>query len=99
MGLVSADGKTRVLLPAMLEVKDAPELAREMRDVTSRGGAVSIDGDNVEWISTACVQILLAAARAVPAGQFEISTASPAFREALEELGVSGLLTYATRNY
>lgn len=81
-------------LPAMLDLAGADLLHRQLRLACTLENAVVLDGSLVERVSTACVQVLVAAAVATRARGlcFTLMRASPALMTALDELGLTMLL-------
>lgn len=86
--LVAMSGAVR--LPARLDLAVAAPLRQALRDLLDTNTRVSIDAAAVERVATPCVQVLMAAAREARARGvgFAIGQPSPAFAEALADLGI-----------
>jgi anti-anti-sigma regulatory factor len=77
-----------IALPGRLDAGAAQDLLDTLR-VAGEGGRVVIDGAAVEYASTTCIQILLAASRLSGAdGDFQVAAPSPALAAAFADLGL-----------
>jgi anti-anti-sigma regulatory factor len=83
-------------LPPSLLLPDAETLLNDMRAMVSHDGPVCIDGRDADRISTACIQVLAAAALTVrQSGRtFSVIAPSPALRRAVQDLGLSATFTF-----
>jgi len=81
-------------LPASLDRLAAESLCHGLQEQLLAGEPVRLNGSQVERVSTACIQVLLAAARsaAVREVPFAIDAASATLAEALNDLGLAGTL-------
>jgi anti-anti-sigma regulatory factor len=81
-------------LPASLDLTAADRLHGQLQDRLGRGEALLIEGGDVERVSTACVQVLVAAAASArEAGlAFRLAPASDILRHAVSDLGLAGVL-------
>ncbi len=85
-----------LVLPAILDLPMAAGLLNDCRAALAAGEGLAIDARDVAKITTPCVQVLAAAKRAFaqtggPA--LQITDASPAFRGAISDLALCGLLS------
>ncbi|MBL8669606.1 MAG: STAS domain-containing protein [Alphaproteobacteria bacterium] len=73
------------------DVVAAPALKRALLELSKAGRRIAIDAEGVERITTPCVQVLLAARRALASAGHEllVGPSSPAFRLAFDDLGLS----------
>ena len=87
-------GGSVLTLPAGLDRLAVEPLCRTLQERLAAGDALLIDARQVDRISTASVQVLLAAARsaAVRDIPFHVSAASGVLIEALDDLGLAGSL-------
>ena len=81
-------------LPATLDLTGADALLGRLQDRFARDDALLIDGSAVEQISSACMQVLVAArvhacARGTP---FRMKAMSPVLRDAAHDMGLLGAL-------
>lgn len=81
-------------LPAALDLICADTLHSDLLARLSRDETLVVEGGAVERVSTACVQLLVAARVAAAArGQsFRLAGASDALRQAVDDLGVADAL-------
>jgi anti-anti-sigma regulatory factor len=81
-------------LPPVLDSGGAEGLRRGLQESLARSGGVAVQGGDVERVSTACLQVLVAAARTARSrGQtFRLEAASSCLHTALEELGLSAVI-------
>jgi chemotaxis protein CheX len=90
------DGRLVLRLPAVLDLPGSADLRDTLLDLLARdvAGDVVLKADAVERISTASVQVVLAAATAFRAAarRLEIEGASPAFIDSFRHLGVGAEL-------
>ncbi len=84
-------------LPPMLDLTRADALHGELRDRIAQDAAVRIDASAVELASTACMQLLVAAAVAARARgrTFEILAPSRMLSDAARDLGLAACLGLA----
>jgi chemotaxis protein CheX len=77
-------------LPPSLDLLGAEPLCRELRAKILSAEPILLDGSRVERVSTACVQILVAALKGAESRglSFRLATPSPALVEALANLGL-----------
>lgn len=87
---VPIEGGVRLGLPSVVDMIVAESLLAALRGAVRQGGDVDIDASRVERLSTAGVQILLAARRAVVDGgrRFSVSKYSDAFVATFGDLGL-----------
>ncbi len=78
-----------LVLPSVLDLAAAETLHRRLLEHGAQAGGVVLDGSTVERVSTACLQLLAAAARAAP---LTLAAAAPALRAALDDLGLAALM-------
>lgn len=86
--------EVRVGLPGDLDLAMAAPLADAMRHAVGLGKPVLVAADQVERLSSAPVQVLLAAVKQVEAqgGKLTIVKPSEVFVETCDDLGLSGWL-------
>jgi chemotaxis protein CheX len=83
-----AANRDPLVLPARLDAGAAQDLLDTLR-VAGEGSPVTLDGAAVEFVSTTCIQILLAAARlSDDDGDFRLASPSPALAAAFADLGL-----------
>lgn len=84
------DGVTRLTLPGTLDQRTAAPLREAFLSAVGAGRAVVVDAAAVDRLSTACIQVLIAAGRAVQAaGQtFTVAAPSEALVSAFDDLGL-----------
>lgn len=82
---------TAIVLPPSLDLLGAEPLCRQLRTKVLSGEAVIVDGGQVERIATACVQVLVAAAKSAQSRSlsFRLLTPSTALTGALSDLGLA----------
>lgn len=87
-------------LPTALDRLAVEPLCRTLQERMAAGDPMVIDASQVDRVSTASLQVLLAAARSAAARDiaFRISAASDALIEALDDLGLNGTLPGAEKN-
>ncbi len=94
------NGRLEIELPALLDLPLAAELRDVLLDALARdtGADLVLKADAVERVSTAAIQVLLAAqaAFAAAARRLEVEAASPALRAAFGHLGLTGDLDQMT---
>ena len=83
-----------MVLPPTLDRLAVEPLCQTLQERLAAGEALLVDGRQVERVSTASVQVLLAAARSAATRDlsFRVSSASGALIEALDDLGLTGFL-------
>lgn len=86
--------EVRVGLPGDLDLAMAAPLADAMRHAAGLGKPVLVAADQVERLSSAPVQVLLAAVKQIEAqgGKLTIVKPSEVFVETCDDLGLSGWL-------
>lgn len=91
----SLDDQHAIVLSDRADFSQAEELKGAFETVVASTGDVDVDAQNVEFISTPCLQIIIAAATSIQrtGRKFQISNASPAFHDAVNELGLDGLFS------
>ncbi len=96
MELEVRDGRVEVALPAVIDLPAAADLRDTLLDALARdsGGDVVLKADGVERISTAAVQVVLAAASSFRAAarRIEVAGATPPLTEAFRLLGLGAEL-------
>jgi anti-anti-sigma regulatory factor len=77
-------------LPSTLDLLAATPLREVLRAHLENGSAIVLDGSKVERVSTACLQVLLAAALVARrrGGSFHLNAPSPALFDAVTDLGL-----------
>lgn len=88
---IDTEGDRRVIhLPGTLDNGVAPALKDAFAEAMAAGGTVAVDAAAVERLSTACVQVLVAGARAVVAGggAFVLARPAEALINAFDDLGL-----------
>ncbi|MBI1208711.1 MAG: STAS domain-containing protein [Azospirillum sp.] len=87
-------GEIRLGLPADLDLALAPPLILNLRRGFTVGDGIEVDGSAVEYVSTACIQALVAASRhAESSGQrFAVTSPSRVLTAACSDLGLDGWL-------
>jgi chemotaxis protein CheX len=78
-------------LPPVLDLAYAERLQQSLQDVCTRESPLVVNGQAVERVSTACLQVLIAAARAARMHdrEFRLQSPSPALSAAIEDLGLA----------
>ena len=81
------------VLPRLLDVPNAGTLQQGLTVALNHGGDLVVDGHDVERISTAALQVLLAAKLCVEASgaAMTVERASPALSTAIADLGLSSI--------
>ncbi len=87
-------GICRVSLGSVLDLRRAERLKQALEKALVKGGEIKVDASAVERLSTACTQILIAAAVAMEkAGiPFTLLRPSEAFIESFNDLGLHSVL-------
>jgi anti-anti-sigma regulatory factor len=87
-------GAAPFCLPQILDLSQADGLQAELESRVAQDRSLRMDGGRVERVSTACLQVLAAAALACRSGggSFTVETPSPALRLAIQDLGLAPLL-------
>lgn len=81
------------VLPRLLDLPSAGALQQDLTAALNQGGDLVIDGHDVERVSTAALQVLVAAKACVDAsgGAMTIERASPALSAAIADLGLNSI--------
>jgi chemotaxis protein CheX len=89
-----SDMPETLLLPPVLDLTRAESLHGDLQAWMARDAAVRVDGRAVERVSTACLQVMAAAAVTAHAHgrSFKMLTPSETLLNALRDLGLSNLL-------
>jgi anti-anti-sigma regulatory factor len=84
------EGGVSLTMTPVLDMVVAEPLLGALRSAVGQGGNVEVDASQVERLSTACVQIIVAASRALSASgrNFSVSKYSDAFVAAFGDLGL-----------
>jgi anti-anti-sigma regulatory factor len=87
---MAGDYSLRGELPVALDLLAATPLREVLRAQLENDSAIVLDGSKVERVSTACLQVLLAAALAARrrGGSFQLNAPSPALFNAVTDLGL-----------
>jgi anti-anti-sigma regulatory factor len=87
--VVSPPAREPLALPQVLDLTAAQDLRDSMIRLSTEHG-ILLDASGVERMSTPCIQVLLAAGRAVDISgkSFKIVRASDVFRTAIADLGL-----------
>jgi anti-anti-sigma regulatory factor len=90
MALSEPIGAAPLVLPAVLDLANATFLQQLLVDHCEQGGAVVLDGSAVERVSTACLQVLVAAAKAAQSHgrAFTLAAASHTLASAINDLAL-----------
>jgi anti-anti-sigma regulatory factor len=98
--LMTPERESVLTLSPELDRLAAEPLCRVLQDRLTAGERLLIDGSLVERVATASLQVLLAAARSAAARdvEFRLSAATDALIEALDDLGLTGLLPGVERD-
>ncbi|PWC39150.1 STAS domain-containing protein [Azospirillum sp. TSO35-2] len=88
------DGRVRLGLPSDLDLPMAQPLLDSLRAGLAASADVTVQADQVERISAACVQALVVAARdaAERGAAFTVAAPSEVLSEACEDLGLAAWL-------
>lgn len=93
------DTAERIKIPVvslwpMLDLATAEPLHRLLQDTFATESGIVLDGSQVERVSTACLQLLVAASRTARSREmtFTLQGASPALMSAVEDLALSAAL-------
>ena len=94
MNLEEVSGRWEIDLPAMLDLAAAPDLQGTILEALARKSdrGVLLKAQMVERMSTACVQVILAAAKATPDGvrrRVVVEAPSEVFSSAFAQLGLA----------
>ena len=88
--------RLRVVLPAIADLTVAADLKQSFIEALDSGRGIEVNAGEVQNITSPCWQILVAAAKTFREGGvetlFAVTSASPAFREAAETLGIQQAL-------
>jgi len=89
----TADG-VRIDLPATLMLGQAGQLQSALLEAVSQHAPVIIDARNVDRLSTACIQLLVAFTAAAANARIDVSISgqSASFAEAFEATGLSATI-------
>lgn len=87
---VQKEGKT-ISLPSVLNLGVAESLREQFVEQSIQETSIVIDASEVETITTPCIQVLLAADRAMEeaGGSLTLKLSSPAFQAAFQDLGLN----------
>lgn len=89
---IQSDGDNVVIgLVSILDMSVADDLLSQLRESVAGHKNLSLNAQNVERLSTPCVQIMLAAATEIEnkGGRFTVENASKGFERSMRELGLS----------
>ena len=93
MELKDSNGRLEIELPGVVDLPSSAELRDILLDALARDSAadVVLKAGGVERLSTACVQVILAATAGFKgaARRFEVETPSNAVTEAFAQLGLA----------
>jgi chemotaxis protein CheX len=93
------NGTAEVKLVPILDMAVADLLLSCAKECVQKASHVEIDGQDVERLSTPCVQVLLAAAKAMAdkGGRFLVKNVSSGFERGMKDLGLEEyLLNWST---
>lgn len=92
--MTATDDVPTIALPAQLDLTAAPSLHRLLRETLDTSGDLNLDAEAVGVVTSPCLQVLAAAALTQRARgrKLVVTTASPAFRRAIEELDLAQVL-------
>lgn len=86
--------KTILALTGRLDTVTAPELEQKIKEALPSASALTLDLENLEYISSAGLRVLLAAQKALTGkGGLTITHAGEAIMEIFEVTGFSDILT------
>ena len=87
-------GECRLKLPATFDLASADELHEACLEAVATQDSFHLEGQDVEKVSTACLQILVAADRKLENGGGAIVLEDPSqtLSDALRDLGMNGYL-------
>lgn len=82
-------------MPARADFSQAESLKEYLEPPVAEQRDIEIDGANVEFISTPCLQLVIASATSTLRNgrSFTVSNISPAFRDAVADLGLADLFS------
>lgn len=85
---------TTLALPAQLDLTAAAGLQRLLRETLDASDDLALDAGAVDVVTSPCLQVLAAAAvgQRRRGRKLLVTVASPAFRRAVEELDLAGVL-------
>jgi chemotaxis protein CheX len=88
-----SNARAAFVLPPSLELAQAEPLHAALSGLIAREGPLCIEGGGVERVSTACVQVLAAAAIAARGSRrpFELASPSSILSNAVRDLGLQGV--------
>jgi len=86
------------MLPPLLDLTRADTLHSELQALVAQETDVKIDGSRVERVSTACVQLLVAARMMARAhgGTLALLAPSPVLSQAVQDLGLAAAMGMET---
>jgi anti-anti-sigma regulatory factor len=92
--MTAIDGGRRLKLPAVLDLLAAEGLREALKETVVLGGRLELDASQVERMSTPCIQVMLAGARAMADGgvAFSLDQPSDAFMNGFYDLGLAAEL-------
>ncbi len=93
---VVAESEVRVPLVADLDLFAAESLRDALCEAIDHGKRLVLDGSRVERLSTACIQVLLSAARTIERDgrEMRLEDPSPALISAFADLGLSSEIVH-----
>lgn len=84
-----------VILPAVVDLRVAKDLKESLMAAVEKGGHVIIRGQDVERLSTPCLQILISASKSLecdPDRRLQLLAPSEAMAAVFQDLGLETLL-------
>lgn len=92
--MTASDESPTIALPAQLDLTAAPSLHRLLRETLDTSVDIKLDAEAVGVVTSPCLQILAAAALTQRArgGSVVVTSASTAFRRAIEDLDLGTVL-------
>lgn len=97
------EGRHEITMPSVADLRHAASLRDALEAAWEEGGLLIVRAQDVERISTPCIQVLISAARTVAqegaADRFRVVAPSPEFREAFQDLGLESLLEEWSRTH
>ena len=91
---VQEEGNTKFILEGRLDTLTAPELEMALKDTLEQPGNLELDLENLEYISSAGLRVLLAAQKAIAAnGELKVTHVNEEVMDIFEVTGFSDILT------